>query len=107
MKLGWTNCDRGFMKGGPDIITHTTTPVTLIFERLNSVSLSRNDGKYKSSYFQSVLEGQPIILFGLKKKDGKLLMALQRTVVGKEPIKLEYKEVTFQEMQDQLDYLLI
>lgn len=110
MKLGWTNCDRGFMRGGPDVITQTTTPVSLIFERLNSVITSRRDERHDTSYFLSVLREQPVILFGLKKKDGKLLMALKRTVIGTETIQeehLEYKEVTFQEMQDQLDYLLI
>lgn len=111
LNLGWMNCDHGSpfrnSKAFTNLVVQTDSPVTLIFDKMNSVLTGRFNVKNGAINFYSVPEDDQITLFALKKKDGKMLMALHQTRIGKEPIKLEYKEVTFQEMQSQLDYLLI
>jgi hypothetical protein len=104
--MGWINCDRFLFvpaESKTNLIVKTDVPVTLVFEKLNSLMASSYHEKGVS--FNLIPKNEKITLFSLKKKEGKLLMALQQTTIGNEPISLIYEEVTFSEMQRKLDYL--
>ncbi|WP_375561169.1 hypothetical protein ACE193_01025 [Bernardetia sp. OM2101] len=105
-QMGWINCDRFY--GIPeerktDLIVKTQTTTTLIFNRINAVMKSNYHSK--GVQFAKIPKGEKITLFSVQKKEGKLFMALHETTIGNEPISLVYEEVSFQEMQDKLDYL--
>lgn len=104
--MGWINCDRFYNiaeEDKTDLIVQTDSPVTLIFDNLNSSMKSNYHQKGVS--FNKIPKNEKITLFSLKKKEGKLLMALQQTTIGNTSISLDYQEVSFQEMQDKLAFL--
>jgi hypothetical protein len=104
--MGWINCDRFYNvqdEDKTDLIVQTDLPVTLIFDKLNS---SMRSSHHKNGVsFNQIPKNEKITLFSIKKKEGKLLMALQQTTIGNKPISLDYQEVSFQEMQDKLAFL--
>ncbi len=105
-ELGWINCDRfnGVAENQKtDLIVKTKIPATLIFNRMNA--LMRSSEHAKGVQFAKIPKGEKVTLFSVKKEDGKLFMALYETTTGNETLEIEYEEVSFQEMQDKLEYL--
>lgn len=103
MDLGWINCDRFYSvpkEQKVDLLVNSHTPVRVIFNKINAVMEGTQNGKQNT--FSAIPKGEPITIFGIRKKGEKLFMAFEQTKVGKDPINVTYKEVTFEEMQKTL-----
>jgi hypothetical protein len=104
--LGWVNCDRFYNVPSEDkvnLFVNSSTPVRLIFNKINS--LMEGKASKGKNLFTDVPKGEQITLFGIRKKDDKIFMALKNTKVSTSHIDLEYKEVTYEEMQETLKFL--
>lgn len=101
--LGWINCDRFYNvpnRKKVDLLVNSGTPVRVIFNNINSVMQGSSNGI--QNRFDNISKGEPITIFGIRKKGEDLYMALHKTEVGKQPIDIEYKKVTVEEMQKAL-----
>ncbi|WP_338792264.1 hypothetical protein [Bernardetia sp. MNP-M8] len=104
--MGWINCDRFYSVPDDekvDLLVNSSSPVRIIFNNINSVM--KGDNREGKNIFASIPKDESITVFGIRKKEDKLFMALKNTKVSTDPIDLEYKEVTFEEMQKALTYL--
>lgn len=101
--LGWINCDRFYnvpKEQKVDLLVNSHTPVRVIFNKINAVMEGTQNGKQNT--FSAIPKGEPITIFGVRKKGEKLFMAFHKTKAGKDAINVIYKEVTFEEMQKTL-----
>ncbi len=101
--LGWVNCDRFYNVSENqkvDLLVNSQTPVRVIFNTINAVMEGKSNGQ--QNVFAAIPKGEQITIFGIRKKGEKIFMAFQQTEVGKKPIDISYKEVTFEEVQKTL-----
>ncbi|WP_338763677.1 hypothetical protein WAF17_20215 [Bernardetia sp. ABR2-2B] len=104
--LGWINCDRFYSvpkQDKVDLLVNSSLPVRVIFNNINSVMKGSSMGG--KNLFPNIPKNEPITVFGIRKKEDKIFMALQETKVSTTPIDLKYREVSFKEMQEALTSL--
>jgi len=110
LNLGWINCDR-FINGRTQRIKYSIkdadnnkTVVSMIFKSINSVLPSRNINGVHS--FGTVGKNENVVLVAIKKDNDKLYFDAVETKTQEDPdIKFNFKEVTVEELKDELKKL--
>src|SRR5690606_4309370 len=110
LNLGWINCDR-FINGRTERIKYSIknpdnnkTVVSMIFKSINSVLPSRNINGVHS--FGTVGKNENVVLVAIKKDNDKLYFDAVETKTQEDPdIKFNFKEVTVEELKDELKKL--
>jgi hypothetical protein len=107
-KLGWINCDRFYNtpeNQKMDFTVSTGDPMRLIFRDINAVMTSTvSEGK---NVFANIPKNKEVIVFGAKKENGKLKVALKPTKTEGSLQEVSYEEVgSLEEMEAQLQALL-
>lgn len=108
--LGWINCDRFTYQNSRRIQYQLTiknadgAKISMVFKSYNSILPSRNSNDIYD--FKTIGAGEEVVLVAIKRKAGKLFYDMIETTTEEHPkLNFEFKEVTIQTLQKELNKL--
>lgn len=108
-KLGWINCDRFYEEENTiDYIVKAPydkdTQIKMIFKDIKGILIAKN--KNENYSFENVPIDKPVIIFGIKNKNGILMTSFTETKITAKPLEnLVFKETTLAELKQELEKL--
>jgi len=100
--IGWINCDRFYNVPKDEkvnMLVRSQGPVKLIFKELNGI-LESSRYNSRAEVFDGIPKNKPVTLFSIAKKGEKIFLALQDELISNTPIQLQYKEVSYEQIQE-------